>query len=167
MARGTNNNTNVPDEAFSDELLKTSCERCSTILRLNPFVCEQPTNLHWSGGTRHALPTEIDVDSGDEDDSIVGAKFGPILRTRRKQGPLEFNIVSFQETKQEAFSGIEHQVHQKKMKIKMTRPNVKGKTRKSSSNRTGSRSVNVGVNAEDSAIGDSIFVKDGDSAFDM
>ena len=165
--RGTSNNVNVPDEAFSDELLRTSCDRCSTMLRLNPFVCEQPKNLHWSGGTRHTLPTEIDMDSGDEDESVVGAKFGPILRTRKRAGPLEFNIVSFQETKKEEFNGIEHQVHQKKMKIKMTRPNGKGKTRKPLHGRPGSRSGIIGVNAEGSAIGDSVYIKDGDSAFDM
>ena len=55
----------------------------------------------------------------------------------------------------------------KKMKIKMTRPNGKGKTRKPLHGRPGSRSGIIGVNAEGSAIGDSVYIKDGDSAFDM
>ena len=164
--RGSNNNTNVPDVAFSDELLRTSCDRCGTVLRLNPFISEQPKNLHWTGGVRHALATEIIDDSGDEDEDAVGARFGPIVRNRKREGPLEFNIVSFQETKSEEYSGNQHQHHQKKLKIKMTRTNKKERQSKSSSSRPNTRNGGT-LNGEGSAIGDSVFIKDGDSAFDM
>ena len=162
-ARGSSNNTNVPDEAFSDVLLITSCDRCSTILRLNPFISEHPANLHWSGGVRHALPTELMEDSGDEDETEIGAKFGPILRRRKREGPLEFNIVSFQETKSGEYHSSQHQNHQNKLKIKTRKTKNKGKGQKSTSSRPNTRST---LN-EGSAFGDSVFIKDGDSAFDM
>ena len=165
--RGTTNNTNVPDEAYSDELLKTSCDRCGTILRLNPFISEHPTNLHFATNFRPALlKQEILEDSGDEEDG-VGAKFGPVVRTRKKiAGPLEFNIVSFQQTKPEEYQGNQTNHHQKKLKIKMTKTKNKSKTARSSPSRQSAR-VPGTLNTAGSAIGDSVFIKDGDSAFDL
>ena len=55
---------------------------------------------------------------------------------------------------------------QKKLKIKMTRTNKKERQSKSSSSRPNTRNGGT-LNGEGSAIGDSVFIKDGDSAFDM
>ncbi len=186
-------NRNVSDELFGDELLRTSCDRCGTVLRLNPFIAEHPvTTTAWApvglsstrsggsigtkawgmGGPGAGQDSDSDDDGTESDGTSRGAVFGKIIRTRRKP-KFEFNIVSFQRTKPEEYTGNIHQHHQKKLKIKMRAHESKRSSRRSSmGSRPGTGSAlggtrGSGVNFNASAIGDSVVIGDGESAFDV
>ena len=185
-SRGSNRNRNVPDDHFSDELLRTSCDRCSTVLRLAPTITSFPESIKSADtqqnvGSRSSLLlkktvlTQDDTDSDDDtisgDEGVMKAPvFGKIVRTHRKQ-KFEFNIVSFQRTKPEEYVGNQHQSHQKKLKIKMRAHESKRKKKgglggsRPGTRSSGSQFVSGPMGA--SAIGDSIMIGDGESAFDM
>jgi hypothetical protein len=195
-SRGSNRNRNVPDEHFSDELLRTSCDRCSTVLRLAPTICMFPdtrSSTIIGGGARGASSLlqkngigggggdnsddEEDATGAGENETVMAPVFGEIVRTRRKQ-KFEFNIVSFQRTKLEEYTGNQHQGHQKKLKIKMRAHESKRKKkgagdRNASGSHAGTRGSSGGsqfVGAASmgaSTISDSIIIGDGESAFDM
>lgn len=175
-ARGTNRNRNVSDEHFSDELLRTSCDRCSTILRLAPFISTFPTRQNFGLSSMTGTSKLEMVSSDDEDDEEArddkepgrGAVFGAIHRTRHKK-KFEFSIVSFVRTKPEEYTGNEHKSHQKKLKIKMrAHESTRGK-RKGSVSRPNTRSDNADFShgLAGSAITDSITIGEGESAFDI